>query len=76
MYVRCLLPNVTADNQLMDQDVIQNLKTIYHRNLLLKLVEKGYDNLLSFWKNLTVFDVTYYIEAAWKLVKSISIKKS
>ena len=54
----------------MDQGVIQNLKTTYHRNLLLKLVEEEYSNLLSFWKNLTVLDAIYYVADAWKSIKS------
>ncbi|GBM87695.1 hypothetical protein AVEN_127688-1, partial [Araneus ventricosus] len=52
--------------------VIRNLKTIYRRNL----VEEGYDDLLSFWKTLTVLDAIYYVDAAWKLVKSSTVKKS
>ncbi|GBN05056.1 hypothetical protein AVEN_71189-1 [Araneus ventricosus] len=50
--------------------LVRNLKTIYSKNLLLKLVEEGYDDLRSFWKNLTVLDGIYYVDAAWKLVKS------
>ncbi|GBM89752.1 hypothetical protein AVEN_212721-1 [Araneus ventricosus] len=60
----------------MDQGVIRNLKTIYCRNLFLKLVEEGCDNLHSFWKNLTVLDAIYYVDAAWKLAKSSMVKKS
>ncbi|GBN42992.1 Tigger transposable element-derived protein 2 [Araneus ventricosus] len=60
----------------MAQGVIRNLKTIYHRNLLLKLVKEGYDDLSSFWKNLTVVDAIYYVDAAWRLVKSSMVKKS
>ncbi|GBL55381.1 hypothetical protein AVEN_107606-1 [Araneus ventricosus] len=60
----------------MDQGIIRNLKTIYSRNLLLKLVEEGYDDLRSFWKNLTIFDAIYYVDAAWKLVKRSTVKKS
>ncbi|GBM98835.1 Jerky -like [Araneus ventricosus] len=58
----------------MDQGVIRNLKKIYSRNLLLKLVEEGYDDLRSFWKNLTVLDAID--DVAWKLVKSSMVKKS
>ncbi|GBM46961.1 Tigger transposable element-derived protein 2 [Araneus ventricosus] len=60
----------------MDQGVIRNLKTIYRRNLLLKLVEEGYDDLHSFWENLSVLDAIYYVDTAWKLVKSSTVKKS
>ncbi|GBN59161.1 hypothetical protein AVEN_75014-1 [Araneus ventricosus] len=64
----------------MDQGVIRNLKTIYRKNLLLKLVQEGYDDLRSFWKNLSVLDAIYYDDAAcvcvWKLVKSSTVKKS
>lgn len=76
IFVRYLPPNVTADIQPMDQGVIRNIKTIYRRNLLLKLVEEGYNNLLSFWKNLTVLDAIYYVEDAWRSVKSSTVKKS
>ncbi|GBO28418.1 Jerky -like [Araneus ventricosus] len=55
---------------------IRNFKTIYRRNLLLKLVEEAYDDLRSVWKNLTVLDVIYYFGVAWKLVKSSTVKKS
>ncbi|GBM62776.1 Tigger transposable element-derived protein 2 [Araneus ventricosus] len=76
IFVKYLPPNVTARIQPMDQGVIRNLKTIYLRNLLLKLVEEGYDDLRSFWKNLTVLDAIYYVDATWKLVKSSTVKKS
>lgn len=76
IFVKYLPPNVTAVIQPMDQGVIQKLKTTYRRNLLLKLVEEGYDNLLSFWKNLTVLDAIYYVADAWKSIKSTTVKKS
>ncbi|GBM24134.1 Protein couch potato [Araneus ventricosus] len=60
----------------MDQGIIRNLKAIYRRNLLFKLVEEGYDDLHSFWKNLTVLDAIYYVDSGWKLVKSSTVKKS
>ncbi|GBM35983.1 hypothetical protein AVEN_78082-1 [Araneus ventricosus] len=60
----------------MDKSVIRNLKTIYSKNLLLKLVQEGYDDLRSFWKNLSVLNAICYVDAAWKLVKSSTVKKS
>lgn len=35
----------------------------------IKLTGKGYNNLLSFSKNITIFKAFYYIDASWKLVK-------
>ncbi|GBL83927.1 hypothetical protein AVEN_100822-1 [Araneus ventricosus] len=66
----------TAHIQTMDQGVIRNLKTIYSRNLLLELVQEAYDDLRPFWKNLSVLDAIYYVDAAWKLVKISTVKKS
>ena len=40
IFMRYLLRNATADIKSMDQSVIQNLKTVYRRNFLLKLVEE------------------------------------
>ncbi|GBL82301.1 Tigger transposable element-derived protein 2 [Araneus ventricosus] len=60
----------------MDQGVIRNLKTIYRKNLLLKLVQEAYDDLRSFWKNLSVLDEIYYVDATWQLVKNSTVKKS
>ncbi|GBO20275.1 hypothetical protein AVEN_67506-1 [Araneus ventricosus] len=60
----------------MDQGVVRNRKPIYSRNLLLKLVQEAYDDLRSFWKNLSVLDAIYYVDAAWKLVKISTAEKS
>ena len=40
-FMRYLPSNVTADIQPMNKGVIQNLRTIYHRNLLIMLAEEG-----------------------------------
>ena len=74
IFVRHLSPNVAADIQLMDQNVIQNFKTIYRRNLLLKLIEEEYDNFFSFWKSLIVLEEIDYIDAGWNLVKTPQLK--
>lgn len=76
IFVKYLPPNVTALIQPMDQGVIQNMKTIYKRNLLLKLVNERGADLLSFWKELNVLDAIYEIATACKSVKSSTLRLS
>lgn len=75
IFVKYLPSNVTALIQPMDQGVLQNLKTIYRRNLL-KFVEEGSNDLLAYWKNLTVLDAIYDIASAWKSLRPSTLKKS
>ena len=75
--VKFLPPNVTALLQPMDQGVLENIKRVYRRQLLTKLIEgEGEDDVISLLKSVNIKDVIYMIASAWDQVREIAIKLS
>lgn len=58
----------------MNQGVIQNLKTINRRNLLLKFVEEEGNNFLAFWKNLIIW-ILFTIFICLEINETANFKK-
>uniref|UniRef100_H3AS01 HTH CENPB-type domain-containing protein n=1 Tax=Latimeria chalumnae TaxID=7897 RepID=H3AS01_LATCH len=73
IFVKYLLPNVTALIQPMDQGVIATMKRHYRAGILQK--HEGND-LKTFWKKLTVLDAIYEVSRAWNMVKPVTISRS
>lgn len=75
--VKFLPPNVTALLQPMDQGVLENIKRVYRRKLLSKMIEEeGELNVISLLKSVNVKDVIYMVADAWDHVTEETIKKS
>uniref|UniRef100_H3AHU5 HTH CENPB-type domain-containing protein n=1 Tax=Latimeria chalumnae TaxID=7897 RepID=H3AHU5_LATCH len=75
IFVKYLLPNVTALIQPMDQGVITMMKRHYRAGILQKHMDEGND-LKTFWKKLTVLDAIYEVSRAWNMVKPVTISRS
>ncbi|GFT59832.1 DDE-1 domain-containing protein [Trichonephila clavipes] len=62
-----LLPNVTALEQPMDQCIIENLKRIYRKQDLrrLLLAENDEESVAAFAEKLNMKDVCYMLVEAW-----------
>lgn len=73
--VKFLPPNVTSILQPMDQGVISSMKRHYRAGLLRTLAIEN-ENLLTFWKNMTVLDAIEGINQAWLKVKPITLARS
>lgn len=69
-----LPPNVTSIAQPMDQGVIETMKRLYRKDLLINLIEKR--DLLTFWKSLNIKDSIYTIGRAWNGVKHENIARA
>jgi hypothetical protein len=70
-----LPPNVTSLIQPMDQRVIENLKSIYRRDFLRKLV--NYDgSFQQFVSQYSIKDAVFYLASAWSAVKSITLRRA
>ncbi|KAJ4434465.1 hypothetical protein ANN_23027 [Periplaneta americana] len=74
--VKFLPPNVTALLQLTDQGMLENIKHVYKRQLLSKLIEgKAENGVISHLKSVNVKDVIYMVASAWDHVAELTIKK-
>ncbi|XP_050305586.1 jerky protein homolog-like [Anthonomus grandis grandis] len=67
-------PNVTSIAQPMDQGVIETMKRLYRKDLMLQLL--GEDDIVGFWKRLNLKEAIYAVARAWSDVKVDHIKKS
>jgi hypothetical protein len=75
IFAAFLPPNVTSAIQSMDQGVIENLKSIYRRNFLRKLV--NYDNSLQqFISQYSIKDAVFNLACVWTAVKSITLQRT
>ena len=72
IFVKFFPPNVTSLIQPMDQGVISTMKRIYRRNLLKLLLEED-ENLVKFWKKLTIFDAVQLIAKAWDEIQNSTL---
>jgi hypothetical protein len=75
VFAAFLLPNVTSLLQPMDQAIIENLKSIYRRDFLRKLV--NYDgSLQQFISQYSIKDAVFNLACAWTTVKSITLLRA
>jgi hypothetical protein len=73
IFATFLLPNVTSLIQPMDQGVIENLKSIYRRGFMRKLV--NYDgSLQQFISQYSIKDAVFNLACAWTAVKYITLR--
>ena len=72
IFVKFFSPNVTSLIQPMDQGVISTMKRIYRRNLLRLPLEED-ENLVKFWKKLTIFDAVQLIAEAWDEIQNSTL---
>jgi DDE superfamily endonuclease len=75
MIAKFLPPNVTSLIQPMDQGVISSMKRLYRADLLKILAEED-DDLINFWKKLSVLDAIHGIAKSWSKVKPITLVRS
>ena len=66
--------NTTSKIQPMDQGVISTLKQLYRKKLIMDMVSTD-SGIQTFLKQLTLKDVIYLIDQAWKAIKESSVKK-
>ena len=71
-FVKFFLRNVTSLIQPMDQGVISTMKRIYRKNVL-RLLLKGDENPVKFWKKLTIFDAVQLIAEAWHEIQNSTL---
>lgn len=74
IFVAYFPPNVTSIAQPMDQGVIETMKRLYRKNLMLQLL--GEDDFMVFWKSLNLKEAIYAVARAWSEVKETNIKKA
>lgn len=67
-----LPPNVTSLCQPMDQCVIASMKNYYRFHFMKRLVEEDED-LVKFWKSVTIKDAIYAVSKAWDAVKQTTL---
>jgi len=75
MVSKFLPPNVTSLIQPMDQGVLSSMKRLYRQKLLKTLVEED-DNLINFWKKMTVLDAIHGIAQSWSKIKPVTLLRS
>ena len=71
--IRCVFlpPNTTSLIQPMDQGVLQNIKMLYRRDLLMKAVDREEEEDVSFIsqvKSLNIKDCLFMVSRAWESV--------
>lgn len=74
IFVAYFPPNVTSIAQPMDQGVIETMKRLYRKDLMLQLL--GECDIVGFWKRLNLKEAIYAVARAWSEVKTDHIKKS
>lgn len=68
-------PNVTSIAQPMDQGVIETMKRLFRKDLMMKLISENTD-MMSFWKKLNIKDAIFAVARAWNGVKDINLKRA
>lgn len=76
IFVYFLPPNVTALVQPMDQGVIENMKRIYRKNLMIQLITNEDQDSVKFWKSLNIKEAIFSIADAWRDVKKETIRRA
>lgn len=66
--------NVTSIAQPMDQGVIETMKRLYRKELMMNLLDEV--DLMKFWKSFTIKDAIFTVANAWSGVKETTIKKA
>lgn len=74
IFVAYFPPNVTSIAQPMDQGVIETMKRLYRKDLMLQLLEEA--DFMGFWKSLNLKEAIYAAARAWNGVKESNIKKA
>lgn len=72
IFVKYFPPNVTSIAQPMDQGVIETMKRLYRKNLMMQML--GEEDYMKFWKSLNLRDAIYAVARAWEKVKESNIK--
>lgn len=65
---------VTSIAQPMDQGVIETMKRLYRKDLMINLLDNV--DLMGFWKSLNIKDAVLAVARAWDAVKQINIKRA
>lgn len=76
IFVHFLPPNVTALVQPMDQGVIETMKKIYRKTIMLDLILCDSSDPLKFWKSLSIKEAIYTIADSWQKVKATTVTKA
>lgn len=71
-----LPPNCTAILQPMDQNLIQNIKVAYRKQLLTHILLEDDKNIAAVLKKFNLRDAVYFLDSAWKGIGEKNIKKS
>lgn len=73
-----LPPNTTSLIQPMDQGVLENIKRLYKRDLLLRLLSEENErlNIAEFTKMLNILDAVLMCTKSWKEVEEATIARS
>uniref|UniRef100_A0A8C3FUG2 HTH psq-type domain-containing protein n=1 Tax=Chrysemys picta bellii TaxID=8478 RepID=A0A8C3FUG2_CHRPI len=66
--------NTTSKIQPLDQDIIQNFKNNYRRELILAIVSCTSSGISEFMKQLNMKEIIYLIKKAWDGIKQKSIE--
>lgn len=74
IFVAYFPPNVTSIAQPMDQGVIETMKRLYRKDLMLQLL--GECDFMGFWKRLNLKEAVYAIARAWRDVKESNIQRA
>ncbi|GBM02529.1 Jerky [Araneus ventricosus] len=69
-----LPPNVTSLIQPMDQGIIQNLKMIYRKNFMRRLINVE-GTLTEFQSSFTIKDAIYGLASSWNAVKPRTLRR-
>ncbi|GBM09189.1 Jerky [Araneus ventricosus] len=69
-----LPPNVTSLIQPMDQGIIQNLKMIYRKNFMRRLINAE-GTLTEFQSSFTIKDAIYGLASSWNTVKPRTLRR-
>ncbi|GBM41801.1 hypothetical protein AVEN_92018-1 [Araneus ventricosus] len=69
-----LPPNVTSLIQPMDQGIIQNLKMIYRKNFMRRLINAE-GTLTEFQSSFTIKDAIYGLASSWNAVKPRTLRR-
>lgn len=75
IFVMFLPPNVTSVAQPMDQGVIETMKRLYRKDLMMNLLLEKVD-MLMFWKTLTIKDAIFALARSWEGVKESTIRRA
>lgn len=74
IFVYFFPPNVTSIAQPMDQGIIEAMKRLYRKDIMMKLLADV--DINSFWKNLNIKDAIYAVSRAWDGVKDLHIQRA